>query len=258
MFKKTNVLCITLGLMLIFNIKINAMQEGYKINNEETPLKTKTISFQTQKEIFSKCNEYIYRLFQELNKDERLDWYMLNDIIKLIKLINSETEYLENLEEKQNTTQPNKNQLILLIQYNKIFEEIDKKIKRYINNLKKNLNNIKDYQSYIDFDFSMSDEEKEEESKDEEDKRLKEKEKTIAIYKTILENILNAINFSYIPILENLVKLIEKTFVDLLKNMPKIYEIKSSIENNIKINKENLEKLKLKIVNFKKNLNKID
>ena len=40
--------------------------------------------------------------------------------------------------------------------------------------------------------------------------------------------------------------------------MPKIYEIKPSIENNIKINKENLENLKLKIVNFKKNLNKIN
>ena len=254
MFKKLKILYIIFGFILTFSFTTNAMQENYKINNEETPLKSRTISFQTQKEIFSNCSKDIYKSFQELNKGENLNWEMLNDIIKLINLTNSETEYLEELEKKQNNIQPNKKPVILLIQYDKIFKEIAEKIKEYINNIEENLNNIKDYERYSNFDFSMSDEEIEEESKNEE---KKEKKKTIATYKTILENILNSLNFSYIPMLENLPKLTEKTFVNTLRKTPKINDIKPFIENNIKINKENLEKLKLKINILSLNLKQI-
>ena len=74
---------------------------------------------------------------------------------------------------------------------------------------------------------------------------------------SIHKSILNSLNFSYIPMLENLPKLTEKTFVNTLRKTPKINDIKPFIENNIKINKENLEKLKLKINILSLNLKQI-
>ncbi len=249
MLKKIKILIMSLCLILNFYVSTTAIKENKKVENEQTT------SLQTQKESFSECSKKICLAFQELNKGECLNWEMLNDIIILINLTHCETEYLEKLERIKNNIKPNKNLIILLKKYNRIFEEIVKKIEIYINKLEENLNNIKDYQYYSNFDFSFSDEDKKEDPEDEE-KKLKEKENTIIIYRNILENVLNTLNFSYMSILKNLIELIEKTYNKSLKETPKTNNIEL-FENKIKINEENIKKLEQKINKIKTNLNQI-
>ena len=258
MFKKFKILAISLFLIYVPLLETNAMKENFK---ETTPLKTykkPLISFSKEKEIFYNCCTTLFNIYKNINEVEYFDLNLSNDVLQLISLANKEMEELEKIEK---SIQTNKNLIILYNQYSKIFKNIIKRIDNNIKILNKKLYDIKEYKNYSNFDFSFSEEEIEQEDlkkekEIEKEKNEKIKEKTIITYKTVLENIIKTIESSYKPILENLINLIEKTYSDLLKNFPKIKEIQTSIETEIKINKEKKEELKSNFEKLKTNFKK--